>query len=208
MENERDYIQDIEEIRSMMERSSKFMSLSGWAGIMAGIYALSGAWIARHFLGFNPDKIVYHIAGPGDVSSGFLRIIILALLILVLALSTAVYLSFKKASERGEKVWNTTSRRLLANMAVPLLTGGILILVLLSKDLTGLMAPASLLFYGLALFNAAKFTYDEVKILGLIQIGLGLVSFCYIEYSLLLWASGFGAIHIIYGIYMYFRYER
>ncbi|MFA7227640.1 MAG: hypothetical protein WC061_01290 [Melioribacteraceae bacterium] len=208
MEKERDYIQDITEIRSMMERSSKFMSLSGWAGIMAGIYALSGTWIAYRFLGFNPDKIFYSITGPGNVSSILPQVIILALLILILSLSTAIYLSYKKANKRNEKIWNATSRRLLTNMAVPLSAGGIFILILLSKGLTGLMAPCTLLFYGLALYNAGKFTYDEVKILGLIQIGFGLMSFYYVEYSLLLWAAGFGIVHIIYGIYMHFRYER
>jgi hypothetical protein len=93
-------------------------------------------------------------------------------------------------------------------MAVPLVTGGILIVVLISKSLLGLIAPLTLLFYGLALYNAGKFTYDEVKFLGMVQIGLGLISSWFIEYSLLFWAIGFGVVHIVYGIYMYFRYER
>jgi hypothetical protein len=208
MGNEQNYIEDLAEIRSMMERSSKFLSLSGWAGIMAGIYALAGAWITYHFFGFNPDKIFYKIIESESESSDMPMVIILAILILILAIATAILLSYKKAHKRGEKIWNSTSRRLLANMAVPLLAGGIFILVLLSNDLIGLLAPSTLLFYGLALFNAGKFTYDEVKLLGMVQMILGLFGSYFIEYSLIFWSIGFGVVHIVYGIYMYFRYDR
>jgi hypothetical protein len=200
---EQDYIRDIAEIRSMMERSSKFLSLSGWAGIMAGIYALIGAYIAYSILNFNPDEIVYSME-----ASSLTKVVFLAILILILAVGTAVFLSYKKADKKGEKIWNAVSRQLLVNMAVPLVTGGILILVLISKDLIGFIAPVSLLFYGLSLYNAGKFTYDEVKFLGMIQIGLGLLSSYFVEYGVLFWAVGFGVVHIIYGIYIHFRYER
>ena len=208
MTEEQEYIRDIAEIRSMMERSSKFLSLSGWAGIMAGIYALSGAYIAWKIFDFNPGEIVYSTTNSGDLSSGLWKVIFLAFIILILAIGTAIFLSSKKANRRGEKAWNATSRRLLSNMAVPLVVGGILILILFSKDLIGLIAPFTLLFYGLALYNASKFTYDEVKLLGMIQMGLGLISSYFIEYGLLFWAIGFGAVHIVYGIYLHFRYER
>jgi len=201
MKEEQDYIQDIAEIRSMMERSSKFLSLSGWAGITAGIYALIGAYIAYHVYSFNPDAIGY-------TSSRLSQVIFLAILVLILAIGTAFFLSWKKASKKGKKVWNATSRRLLVSMAVPLFAGGILILILLSKGLIGLVAPLTLLFYGLAIYNASKFTYDEMKFLGLAQMGLGLLNCWLIGYGLLFWAVGFGVVHIAYGIYMHFSYER
>lgn len=208
MKEDQDYIQDIVEMRSMMERSSKFLSLSGLAGIMAGIYALSGAFIAYKFFYFNPDQIVYSTTKPGSLSSDLLKVIFLALIILLLAISTAIFLSYKKANKRHEKFWNPTARRLLINMAVPLLAGGLLILIMISKGLIGLIAPLTLLFYGLALYNASKFTYEEVKSLGLIEIGLGLISSYFVGYGLFFWALGFGVVHIIYGIYMHYRYER
>lgn len=201
MKKQQDYIQDIAEIRSMMERSSKFLSLSGWAGIMAGIYALAGAWIAFAVFDFKPDEIHY-------TSPELLKVILLALGILLLALVTAIYFSWKKAAGKGEKIWNATSRRLMASMAVPLMAGGILIMIFISKGLTGLIAPLTLLFYGLALVNAGQFTIYEVKLMGIVQIGLGLISSWFIEYGLLFWTVGFGAVHIIYGIHMHFRYER
>lgn len=205
MKKSKDYTQDIAEIRSMMERSSKFLSLSGWAGIMAGIYALAGAGVAYAFFDFNPDRIFY---GSDESSFQFWKVTVLAVLILVLALGTAVYFSFKRAGKRGEKLWNPTAKQLLENMMVPLISGGILILIISSKGLIGLIAPFSLIFYGLALFNAGRNTYKEIRILGFIEIFLGLTSAYCVGYSLLFWALGFGVIHIIYGIYMNFKYER
>jgi hypothetical protein len=203
MKEEQDYIRDISEIRTMMERSSRFLSLSGWAGVMAGIYALAGACIAHSFFNFTPDEIM-----PGSLPPDFLKLIILAIIILALAIGTAIFLSWKKAERKGEKVWNATSRRLLSTMAVPLITGGIFILILIANGMTGLIAPITLIFYGLALYSAGNFTYADVKSLGVIQIMLGLISACAIEYSLLCWATGFGIVHIVYGVYMHYRYER
>lgn len=208
MKEEQNYIRDIAEIRSMMERSSKFLSLSGWAGIMAGIYALIGAYVAYEIFHFNTDQILYSTTNPGNLSSDLIKVFFLAIIILLLAMGTAIFLSYKKADKRGEKLWNVTARQLLINLAVPLFTGGILILILISNGLIGFIAPFTLLFYGLALFNASKFTLEEVRILGLVEIGLGMIGAYFVEYALLLWAIGFGVVHIIYGVYMHYRYER
>ncbi len=204
---ENNYIQDITEIRSMMERSSKFLSLSGWAGILAGIYALAGALIAYKVFDFNPDKIVFNFA-DGGTSALFINIILLATVVLFLALGSAIYFSYKRSDKRGERLWTPTTRRLLINMAVPMVAGGILIIILMVNGLTGLVAPFTLLFYGIALFNASRLTIKEVEILGYVQILLGLAGSLFVEYGLLLWALGFGVAHIIYGVYMYYKYER
>jgi len=201
MRKEQDYIKDIAEIRSMMERSSKFLSLSGWAGILAGIYALAGAWVAYDVFEFQPEEVFYSPPGLG-------RVIALALGILILALFTAIYFSWRKSDKRGESLWNITSRRLLVSMAVPLVAGGIVIIVLISKGLAGLIAPLTLLFYGLALYIAGFYTAREVRIMGVIQIFLGLLSTWFIEYGLLFWSAGFGLVHIVYGIYIHVKYER
>ncbi|MEJ7768128.1 MAG: hypothetical protein WKF89_09970 [Chitinophagaceae bacterium] len=207
MKEEHDYIRDIAEMRSMMERTSKFLSLSGLAGLMAGIYALLGAYIAHNFFNFNPDELIYTSTSQNE-SSILTRVILLAFITLILTIGTAIFLSHKKANKRGEKLWNPTAKRLLINMAVPLIAGGLLILILISKGLIGFIAPFTLLFYGLALYNSSKFTYEEMRSLGLIEIGLGLISAYFVGYGLLFWALGFGVVHIIYGIYMHYRYER
>lgn len=205
MKKEKDYLQDIAEIRAMMERSSKFLSLSGWAGIMAGLYALAGAWIVYAFLGFETEEMFY---SPSESFSELMNVVLVAIIVLVLAIGTAIFLSYRRAGKRGEKLWNPTAKRLLINMAVPLIAGGILLLIMISKGRIEFLAPFSLIFYGLALYNAASLSYEDLKILGLIQIGLGLISSWFVEYGLMFWALGFGIVHIIYGIHMNYKYER
>ncbi len=201
MKEEKDYLQDIAEIRSMMERSTKFLSLSGLSGVMAGVYALTGAYYAHKILGFSPQGINYI---PNDLT----KLMSVAITVLVLTLATATILSYRKAQQAGERIWNATARRLLINMAVPLLVGGVLILLLIINNLMGLLAPFSLIFYGLALYNASKFTFEDLRSLAIIEITLGLISAYFVSYGLLLWAIGFGLVHVIYGIYIYYRYEK
>ena len=201
MKDEQEYIQDITEMRSMMERSSRFMSLSGLAGVMAGIYALGGAFVAWYILGFQPGA-------PVTTESNVPLLVLVGVIVLVLAIGTAFLLSWKKAGRRQEKFGNPVGKRLLINMAVPLVAGGLLVLIMIAKGMTGFIAPFTLLFYGLAQYSAGKYTYDEMKSLGLINLGLGLVGAYFTEYGLVLWALGFGVVHIVYGIYMHYRYER
>jgi hypothetical protein len=207
MKDKQDYIRDIAEMRTMMERSSRFMSLSGLAGIMAGIYALAGVFIAYKFFGFDPEAYNRENISTSN-ASGLMNVIILAMVVLLLAVGTAILLSSKKAKKSGERSWNPIAKRMVFHMAVPLVAGGLLILIVILKGLAGWMIPFSLIFYGLALFNASKFTYGEVSSLGLIQVALGLFSVYFTGLGLLFWAIGFGIVHIIYGIYMHYRYER
>lgn len=208
MKQQQDYIRDISEIRSMMERSTKFLSLSGWAGIMAGIYALAGAYIAYAVFDFSPRKVVYNPLGRMHIKKDFSGLMLVAAAVLLLAIGTAWFFSNQKAKKKNEKLWNATSKRLMINMGVPLVAGGLFVLILAAKGLIGLVAPATLIFYGLSLYIASRYTYEDVKILGLVQVMLGLVAALYIGYGLLFWAIGFGAGHIIYGIYIHYKYER
>ena len=208
MKEEQDYIRDITEMRSLMERSSKFMSLSGVASIAAGVYALTGAFIAYKIFHFNPGQLINGSMQPGSLAPQLQKIIPIAIIILILAIGTAILLSSQKAAKRGEKFLSLTAMRLVKNMAVPLVTGGFLIIILVFKGLPGLLAPLSLIFYGLALYNAGDLTYKEVKSLGLIDMVLGLIGAYFWEYGFLLWILGFGVFHIIYGIYIHYRYER
>lgn len=203
MNKEQDHIKDIAEIRSMMERSSKFLSLSGLSGVLAGIYALAGSYLAYSLYGFNPSEIV-----SNTTASNLSEVILIALMVLVVAVGTAVFFSYRKATKENESIWNATSRRLLVNVSIPLIAGAGLALILFSKGFVGLIPSVTLLFYGVALFNAGTFSYNEVKFLGVIQVLLGLVAANFVEYSLILWAIGFGVTHIIYGIFIHIRHER
>jgi hypothetical protein len=200
--------QDLAHIRSIMERSTKFLSLSGWAGIMAGVYAILGVIHVHVNVGFrlNPDETV---TGAELLNDPIMRdTTITALLVLFLALFTAIFLSWKQAIKRGEVIWNSAAQRLVFSMAIPLLVGGVFILALLDQNLIVWVPPAMLIFYGLALYNASMYTVEELKYFGYYQLMLGLLCAFAIEHGIWFWLAGFGIGHIVYGIYMYIRYER
>lgn len=204
MKSPQDISRDIDEIRSIMERSTKFPSLAGWAGIMAGLYALAGAAAAYLFFGFRPENAAGVTTAAADLAS----VGMIAAAVLVLSVSTAVFLTKRKADKQGGTMWNTASRQLLTQMAVPMVSGGVLIIILIGHGLPGLAVPLTLMFYGLALFSAGRYTVREIRFLGLTQIVLGILSSVFLEYSLILWSVGFGFVHIVYGSLMYHRYDR
>ena len=208
MKEHQDYIKDLSEIRSMMERSSKFLSLSGLAGVLAGLYAIAGAYVAYYVLNFRPDGFEYSINQTGYAVLGLPPVIVLALILLMLSIGSALVLSSGNAKKKGELVWNSTSKRMLSAISIPLLSGGVLVLLLISSGLSGLAAPLTLVFYGLALCMASAFTFADVKYLGILQIILGLLAVAFVSFSILFWVIGFGLLHIGYGLFIHFKYER
>lgn len=193
--------QDLADIRSMMERSSKFLSLSGWAGILIGLYALAGAWAAVRWFDFHPTSIQYTTDSLPEVMG-------LALFVLVLSAATVMRFSGRQQAKKGEKGWTPASRRLLIELLTPLSVGGVFILVTAFQGLLGLAAPLMLLFYGLALRGASGYTHGVVGVLGWTQIGLGVAAAARIDIGLELWAAGFGLAHILYGLYVLAKVER
>ncbi|HEY4327972.1 MAG TPA: hypothetical protein VGN20_28570 [Mucilaginibacter sp.] len=217
-------IQDeLTSIRKLMERSSKFISLSGMSGILAGIYALIGAVFAYYFIyEAVPDYVsldkgsylkgIFYGGTDSRFYLGFdynsLKLLVVASLVFVASISSGIFLTIRKAKQKGQPIWGSTSRSLLFHMTVPLIVGGIFILILIHRSYYGIAAPSSLIFYGLALVGASSFTLTLVKYLGLCEIVLGLIAACLPGYGLLFWAFGFGVLHIIYGSLMYFKYDR
>jgi hypothetical protein len=196
------YLDDISQIKDLMNRSSRFISLSGLSGILAGLYAITGATVAYLFLLPQDDGYV--------VLHGWNFRLIVAILITVAVLSfvTAYLLTTRKAKKNNEKIWDDTTKRLLINFFVPLVTGGIYILIKLNSQHYGLTASLMLIFYGLALVNASKYTIGTVQYLGYTQIVLGLICAALPGYGFWFWVIGFGILHIVYGSIMHFKEEK
>ncbi len=201
---EKDLLDDLGSIKNIMERSTKFISLSGLSGVMAGVYALIGAGYAYLVL---EDAHDYNWR-TGSYTNIVMLLFITALLVLVLSVSTGIWLTVRKARRKNLSVINPSSRALLVSGAIPLLTGGTFLLILLYHGYYGLIGPGTLVFYGLALVAASQHTYGDVKWLGLCDIGLGLLAAAMPGYGLIFWTIGFGVLHILYGTIMHFKYDR
>ncbi|QXP70904.1 hypothetical protein H0I29_02055 [Polaribacter sp. R2A056_3_33] len=200
--SQEDYLRDISEIKNLMSKSSKFISLSGLSGILAGIYALIGSGYAYWLVTQKGGGI---LTLDGEV---FRLALIDLLLVGTLSVATAIFLTTRKAKKNNEKIWDPLTRRILLNFIIPLVAGGIYIIIILNQQRYGQTGALMLLFYGLALFNASKYTLGDVKYLGLTQIVLGLLSAILPGYGFWFWVLGFGVMHILYGAVMYFKYDR
>lgn len=203
--NQQKYIEDLNEIKEMMNKSSKFISLSGLSGISAGVIALIGAFFAW--------TTVYSKTGYQNFDRAFISwdqlilLLVIGLTTLILAVGFGIFFTRLKTKKTKQNIWDTQTKRLLINLFIPLLSGGAFCLLILLKGYVGLIAPLTLLFYGLALVNASKYTLTEVRSLGILEIILGLVATYFIGYGLIFWCIGFGVLHIVYGIIMEIKYK-
>ncbi len=187
----------------MMEQSSRFLSLSGLSGVLIGVYALAGSFVAYRMIYFSKFESVSSIFSGNLVYS----VLTIAMVVLTFSIITTLILTWRRAGRSGKSIWNPGSRLMLINLAIPFISGGLFILIFTFRGLYDIVAPASLIFYGLALINSAKFTRQEIFYLGTLQIVLGIFAAIFPQYGILIWALGFGVLHIIYGTVMYFRYE-
>ena len=206
MENEK-YLNDISEIKNLMDKSSRFISLSGLSGILAGLYCLIGAGLAYKIIYFDTTTLGNY-SDLTITQTALIQLILIAVSVIVLSLATAIALSIRKAKKGNDSIWNSSTKRLVINFMIPLMTGGFFILFLIEKEILGLVAPLTLIFYGLACVNASKYTLGDIRYLGITMVLLGLLSTWFLGYGLLFWALGFGVCHILYGSIMYYKYDR
>lgn len=188
-----------------MERSSRFISLSGWSGVSAGIFALVGAFIAR-------EKIQTYIVQSADTTGPAIslkaELIIIAAIVFIAAFVSAIFFTYLKTEKDGVAVWSKTTRRLIWSTLLPMVAGGCLIMRMMDLGQYELIAAVSLICYGLGLVNGSKFTIGEVRYLGYAFIVTGVAGLWINRQGIYIWAFGFGILHIIYGISMWLKYDR
>jgi hypothetical protein len=210
MEDQKKHIEDLSEIRSMMERASKFISLSGISGISAGIVASVGAIIAFWYLNFYLPTATtpLFISSFNLVEDTIAFLFLLSIIVFLGAFVLAVFFTTRVSRKKNIPIWDYSSKRLLFNLLFPLSIGVFFIVALLYYEFYILVIPSSLIFYGISLINSGHFTLSDIKFLGYFEILLGLVALIKIDWGLYIWAFGFGVLHIVYGTIMYFKYDK
>ena len=203
------HLDALQDIRKMMQRSSRFISLSGLSGIAAGTWALIGAYFAYDWIG---DYYNVYTDNETFTGSSFqqlkLNVFLLAIAVLALAIISAFYFTWRKAGKDNIPMWDHSMKLLTINLLIPLATGGLFILSMLQQNDWHFIAPACLVFYGLALVNGSKYTVTDIRYLGYLEIVIGLINTQFPRSGLYFWAFGFGILHIIYGFVMWWKYER
>lgn len=210
MNQNQQHLEDLRAIKITMERSSRFLSLSGLSGISAGVTAIAGALVARIIIDAPIIKAWDYSRAftfSEESSVMMLRLLITAGVVLLVASGSATWFSWRKAIRAGDKIWTPVTRRLLISLTVPLGAGGLFILFTLGNLEGSMIAAMTLVFYGLALVSASKYTLGDIFWLGITEIVVGLVSLLLPGYVFIFWVFGFGILHIVYGILMHIRYR-
>lgn len=192
------YIEDLREIKEIMSRTTQFISLSGLSGVSTGIIALVGVYLAFVIVFKDQAYLVYDSVSLGNEKE--IELLMITIATIILSVCSAVFFTKKKSKTKKQMIWNGLTKRFLANLLIPLITGGIFCLMMLNKGFIGFLPSLTLIFYGFSLINGSKYTFRELRYLGIIQILLGLFAFQFIEYSLVFWALGFGVAQIVYGL--------
>ncbi|MEO7530131.1 MAG: hypothetical protein ABIS69_01930 [Sediminibacterium sp.] len=209
MEERNVHLDTLQDIKQMMERSSRFISLSGLSGIGAGICALGGAFFTFRMMVVEKAKGMDYRQLEFETGSDIQQnLLIIGAITFFAALMVAFAFTYLRSVKTGSSIWGPSSRRLLWNTLIPLVIGGIVTIRLIQWGLGGLVAPTCLLFYGLALINGSKYTLTEVRWLGFSELILGIINLWMLGYGLMFWAFGFGVLHIIYGAMMWWKYEK
>ncbi len=208
IETSSEHLKNLSEIRSLMERSSSFISLSGLSGVSAGVMGLIAAFILysrlNPFLNYRNDVYVTADKREELIIFG----IAVSAIILLVTFASAIFFTARKAKKSGLPVWDGSAKRLVVSLFIPLVTGGVFCLILIYQYFDWLVLPSMLVFYGLALLNAGKYTHNEIKWLGLSEIALGLTAMLFLSDAIYFWGAGFGLLNILYGMVMYFKHER
>lgn len=212
MNKEEEQLAAIRDIRSIMEKSARFLSLSGLAGVIIGLLAIACIATTYCYLGLPIFSSGYYKLAVNEDGTPNVKVYMFLLtnfgIVLILSIIAGIVMSFLKAKKLKLIIWDATAKRLLINIALPLFAGGFYALILMYHQQIALIAPATLIFYGLALINASRYTINDIRYLGILEIIIGLLASIFFEYGLLFWAFGFGILHIIYGIVIYSKYEQ
>lgn len=205
-------LEAIQDIKKLMERSSRFSALSGLSGAIAGLLALISSFITYSILDTPWGESIsyadiWSVSTETLTAKGMLMLLNLGILLL-LAFGISAYLSALNAKKQGVSPFNLTARRMLLNFSIPLLAGAIYSAILLLQGHIELILPATLLFYGMSMLNAGKYTIDWIRYLGICMIVLGLLGSFFTGYGLLIWTLGFGLLHIVFGLIIYYKNEK
>lgn len=198
----KEQLEDIKVIREMMEKSTKFLSLSGLSGVIAGFTATAGAAFAYFYLLRDPSLTDF------NRMQEIMILLADALVVLTISIACGLFFSWRKAKKNNQKLWNKSGLNILYNLAIPLIAGGLFSLVFLLRGNIEVVISSTLVFYGVALLNASKYTYNEIHYLGITEITIGILAAIFTHNGIIFWTLGFGICHILYGLIMYIKYDR
>jgi len=203
------HLENLSELKSILSKNTRFLSFSGLSGVIAGITALAGEYLFYnlYLATFSSSSNYADVRNLADMKL-FYSALLIALSIIGISVIVGVILARKKIRMQGSTVNRDLLKNTLIHILVPILVGGAICFVASFTDHFIYIPAFLLIFYGLGLFNGSRFSFDDLKIVGLVFMGLGLITYAYPNLSMWTWGLGFGVGHILYGLRVYFVHDR
>ncbi len=158
--------EELASIRNMMEKSSKFSNLSGLSIFFTGLLTIIAASVIYFDIGFSYSdveisysQLINNEGSKENLDQKIRLLSLIASVILALSLLILYVTASKKTKREGIKLFNPTFKRTVRSLVVPLVSGGVFSFFLIYNQMYGLVAPATLIFYGLGLIAASSFLF-------------------------------------------------
>jgi len=188
-------LDNLQFIRSTMERAGSFTAVPGWGMVLLGATALGMA----HHAGSLPVAQVY-----GAPQSHWLWTWLLEA---VLGVGIGVTAMALKARRAGDTLAHGPSRRFGLGVLPPFAVGALLTYVLWNSKQLALLPGVWLLCYGAGVMTGGAFSLRVVPVMGACFMVLGVVALVAPPaWSAWLLATGFGVLHILFGLIIARRY--
>lgn len=190
-------LRNLERIRALMERATRYSHLSGWSAIVAGGLAMAGAvlcWKLR--VNFNHPFCATPLAAIwGSV--------------LVLALGQHVAFTVASARRRGEPAWTHLTRQVVISMLPSFFVGAAITGYGLQTGQLDLLPPIWMLAYGMSLLALGLFAGPKIQGVGILFLLLGAATLWWFqEYGLRMMLVSFGGLHVLLGAWIVWKLRK
>ena len=180
-------------IRQMMERSTKHSSLSGFSGIIVGLWAIIGVAVTR--LAVQPNRAHHWLAYIAEFAATWAAVLVLSIL-------TDLLVTKRRAALVGKHVFSKLGTHIVGAAAPGFTAGFVLTMYLLQQQRIGEVYGFWMLSYGLAICAVGLFSVRPVLFLGWAFLLAGAATlFLPHAWGLGMMALSFGGFHIAYGLY-------
>jgi hypothetical protein len=188
-------LDNLQFIRSTMERAASFTSVPGWGMVVLGVTALA----ASAYAGSLPAAPVY-----GEAHARWLWVWMFEAL---LAAGLGVAALLFKAMRAGDAIINGPGRRFGLGVLPPFIVGAVLTYVLWQAKQLQLLPGVWLLCYGTGVVTGGAFSMRVVPVMGICFMILGALALLTPPaWQAWLLAAGFGVLHIVFGLIIARRY--
>jgi hypothetical protein len=175
-------LDNLQFIRSTMERAGSFTAVPGWGMVVVGATALAATWLAARQ------------AREADWLAVWLGEAVLGVVVGGAAM-------VQKARIANDPLLSGPGRRFGLSFLPPIIVGALLTFALYGAGLFGVMPGMWLLLYGTAVATAGSFSVRIVPLMGVCFMLLGAAAlFTPSSWSPWLMAAGFGGLNIVFGI--------